>query len=306
MFRLIFWFMHDSIDNFFLISPMSLLAESELVLNPDGSVYHLHLLPENIADTIIVVGDPDRVHKVTQYFDTIEFETRKREFVTQTGICNNKRVTVLSTGIGTDNVEIVMNELDALVNIDLTTRQVRSQLKRLNIIRIGTSGSIQAHIPVGSLVTSVNAIGLDTLMHFYQLPQNEREKDICNALAQEAALHFTPYYAESSSELQKQYASDMIEGNTVTCPGFYAPQGRTIRFRTNNSQYLTSLSSFKYQDFQLTNMEMETAGYYAFGHILGHEVLSLNAILANRITNQFSQNPDKVVDTLIQKALSRL
>ncbi|MDJ1479521.1 nucleoside phosphorylase [Cytophagaceae bacterium YF14B1] len=285
---------------------MKSLAESELVLNPDGSVYHLNLSPEDISDLIIVVGDPGRVHKVTQYFDSVDFEMNKREFITQTGICNNKRVTVISTGIGTDNVEIVMNELDALVNIDLKTRQIKDKQRRLKIIRIGTSGSIQADIPVGSLVASVNAIGLDSLMYFYQFAQTPEEQAINKLLQQKLQLGFEPYCASGSQELLQQFAQDMIEGNTVTAPGFYAPQGRQLRIPSTNPKFLQELNYFHHNNFWLTNMEMETSGYYAFGRMLGHEVLSLNAILANRINNQFAKNPEKIIDDLIQKVISRL
>jgi len=285
---------------------MKPFAESELVLNPDNSVYHLNLSPEDIADTILVVGDPSRAHRVSQYFDSIDFEMNKREFITHTGTCNNKQVTVLSTGIGTDNVEIVMNELDALVNIDLSTRQVKEKLRRLKIIRIGTSGSIQADIPVGSLVVSTNAIGLDSLMYFYQLPQNEWEMEINHSLQEKIHLGFKPYCASGSEGLQNQFGYDMIEGNTITCPGFYAPQGRQLRLPIANSKLIQELNHFHMNNFWLTNLEMETAGYYAFGRLLGHDVLSLNAILANRITNDFAKNPEKIIDNLIQKVIERL
>ncbi len=285
---------------------MNPFAESELVLNPDGSLYHLNLLPEYIADTILVVGDPDRVHKVTHYFDSIEFEVNKREFVTRTGVCNHKRITVLSTGIGTDNVEIVMNELDALVNIDLKTRQLKDKLRRLKIIRIGTSGSIQADIPIGSLVASVSAIGFDSLMQFYKLAQTPQEQAINQLLQQELQLGFEPYCVSGSKELLAQFGYDIIEGITVTSPGFYAPQGRQLRASTVNPALLHAMSHFRYENLKLTNMEMETAGYYAFGRMLGHEVISLNAILANRINGKFAEKAEEIIDNLIQKVIARL
>lgn len=285
---------------------MNAFPESELILNRDGSVYHLNLLPEHIADTIITVGDPGRVHKVTKYFDTIDFEMNKREFITQTGTCNNKRITVISSGMGTDNVEILLMELDALANIDFKKRILKEKRKRLKIIRIGTSGSLQNSIPIDSSVVSNTAIGLDTLMCFYQLNQTQFETTITEQLQQKLSLPFQPYCVSGSTELKEQIASDMIEGNTVTCPGFYAPQGRRLRLELKIPSIIKDLNYFHVQDFWITNFEMETAGYYALGRLLGHEMLSLNAIVANRITNQFSKDPEKVIDSLIKKVLERV
>lgn len=285
---------------------MNIIPESELILNKDGSVYHLSLLPDQIADTIITVGDPGRVHKITQYFDDISFEMNKREFITQTGTINNKRVTVISSGMGTDNVEILMTELDALANIDLKKRKLREKRKKLNIIRVGTSGSLQADIPIDSIVACNAAIGLDTLMCFYHLPQSENELAITADLQKKLGLPFQPYCVSGSSDLKAQFAGDMIEGNAVTCPGFYAPQGRRLRFEPKISNLINELNHFHGHDFWLTNFEMETAGYYALGRLMGHQVLSLNAIVANRITNQFSKDPEKTIDALVKKVLERL
>jgi uridine phosphorylase len=285
---------------------MSIFPESELILNKDGSVYHLNLLPDHIADTIITVGDPGRVHKVSQYFDDIDFEMNKREFITQTGTYNNKRVTVISSGMGTDNVEILLTELDALVNLDLKKRTLKDKRKRLKIIRIGTSGSLQADIPIDSLVVSGSAVGLDTLMCFYNLPQNEHETAISQELQRVLQLPFLPYCVSGSVELKEQFGSDMIDGNTVTCPGFYAPQGRKIRLELKIPSLIKELNYFHAHDYWLTNFEMETAGYYALSRLLGHEMISLNAIVANRITNQFSRDADKTIDELVKKVLSRL
>lgn len=223
---------------------MNTFPESELILNKDGSVYHLNLLPEHIADTIITVGDPGRVHKVTKYFDDIDFEMNKREFITQTGTCNNKRVTVISSGMGTDNVEILMTELDALANIDLKKRVLKEKRRRLKIIRIGTSGSLQNSIPVDSCVVSNTAIGLDTIMCFYQLHQTHFENTITEQLQQKLSLPFQPYCVSGSAELKEQIAPDMIEGNTVTCPGFYAPQGRKLRLDLKNTFYFKRAQLF--------------------------------------------------------------
>jgi uridine phosphorylase len=282
------------------------IPESELILNRDGSVYHLNLLPEHISDTIIAVGDPGRVHKITQYFDSIDFEINRREFITQTGTFNKKRITVISSGMGTDNVEILLTELDALVNIDLKKRTVKDKHTRLNIVRIGTSGSLHADIPVDSLLASQAAIGLDTLMCFYALPQSDQEKDITRQLQDKLKLPFQPYCVHGSLQLKERLAFDMISGNTVTCPGFYAPQGRRLRLGLQIPTLINELTYFHPHDFWITNFEMETAGYYALGRLLDHQVLSLNAIVANRITNQFSKDPDKTIDTLVKKVLERI
>ena len=285
---------------------MTYYPESELILNRDGSIYHLNLNPEDIADTIITVGDPGRVHKVTQYFDDIEFEMNKREFITQTGTYNNKRLTVVSSGMGTDNIEILLTELDALVNIDLKKRTKKEKHKRLKIIRIGTSGSLQADLPVDSYVASATAVGLDALMVYYDLPQNEMENQITTNIQKAIELPFQPYCVSGSSELLKQLGHDMVEGNTVTCPGFYAPQGRKIRLTLKIPHLIKELNHFHLENFWLTNFEMETAGYYAMCQLLGHDVISLNAIVANRINQNFSKDPEKTIDTLIRRVLERI
>lgn len=285
---------------------MNFIPASELILNADQSIYHLNLLPEHIADTIIAVGDPERVSKVSQYFDNIEFSIQKREFITHTGSYKGKRLTVISTGMGTDNVEIFLTELDALVNIDLKNRQEKAIKTPLNIIRIGTSGTLCKDIAVGSELVSENAVGIDTLMCFYHLPQSAQQLSIGQALQKDLGLPFTPYCVEGSQKLYKQLAFDMIKGNTLTCPGFYAPQGRKLRADLIKPDYIELLKNFKVNDFALTNFEMETAGYYALGKILGHEVISLNAIVANRVTHEFATNADAVMDNLIRKVLDRL
>lgn len=282
------------------------IPESELIINKDGSIYHLNLLPEHIADTIITVGDPGRVHKITQYFDSIDFEMNKREFITHTGTFNKKRITVISSGMGTDNVEILLTELDALANIDLKKRQLKEKHTRLNIIRIGTSGSLHADIPVDSLLVSQAAIGLDTLMCFYQLPQSDLEIDISRQMQEKLNLPFQPYCVNGSEQLRERLAHDMRGGNTVTCPGFYAPQGRRLRLGLKLPTLINELAYFHPHDFWITNFEMETAGYYALGRLLDHQVLSLNAMVANRITNQFSKDPDKTIDMLVKKVLERI
>ncbi|HET8858700.1 nucleoside phosphorylase [Marivirga sp.] len=279
--------------------------ESELILNKDGSVYHLSLRPQDISDVILTVGDPSRVHKVSQYFDEVTFEMNKREFITHTGTYKGRKLTVMSTGMGTDNVEILMTELDALANINLKKRENKVKKKSLKIIRIGTSGGLQQDLPVDSLLASQFAIGIDTLMQFYHLERTEAESNVESALQLEIGLPFRPYCVEGSSSLLKHFSDGMNIGNTVTCPGFYAPQGRQLRTPIRFPNIAESLSMFHYGDLWLTNFEMETAGYYAMGRLLGHDVLSCNAIVANRMTHQFSKNSDKTIDTLIKMVLDK-
>ncbi|KAA9339662.1 phosphorylase [Hymenobacter busanensis] len=288
------------------------IANSELILNADGSIYHLNLLPDHISDTIITVGDPDRVAQVSRHFDSIETEISKREFVTHVGYYRGKRLTVVSTGIGTDNLDIVLNELDALVNIDFVTRQplpIEEHIK-LRIIRIGTSGTMQPDIPVGSHLVSEHAIGLESLMQFYPLVETGAEVEFATAVQQAVGLDYRPYCVLGSDLLREQLGVGMISGNTVTCPGFYGPQGRSLRLALRYPDLLERLRSVQYSNaegtFRLTNFEMETAGYYALGRMLGHEVVSLNAIVANRATGEFAERPDQVVNDLIAKTLERL
>lgn len=287
---------------------MPKFSEADLVLNRDGSVYHLSLLPKHIAETIITVGDPSRVNAVSQHFDTIDFEMNRREFITQTGLYKGKRLTVISTGIGTDNIEIFFTEIDALVNVDLKTREPKSRKKKLKIIRIGTSGALQEDIPVGSHLISDYAVGFDNLMTFYELRQDERERSIAEDIRKKAGLPFTPYLAKGSESLRKLIGEGMLIGNTVTAPGFYAPQGRVMRIPIKYPRLLDDLTAYhdKAADFWLTNFEMETAGYYAMARLLGHEVVSTNAIIANRAKGEFSQDPNAIVEKLIQTVLDRV
>ena len=282
------------------------ISETDLILNPDGGVYHLNLLPKNISDTIIAVGDPSRVYMVSQFFDEVEFEMNKREFITHVGKYKGKRITVISTGIGSDNVEIFFNELDALVNIDLKTREPKSRKKRLKVVRIGTSGALQEDIPVGTHLLSDYAVGLDNLMNFYDLPMDDFETGLAHDLQKKTGLPFMPYVVRGSEALRDQIENDMQIGNTVTCPGFYAPQGRELRLPIRFPKLLEDLNYYHKGDFWLTNFEMETSAYYAFSRLLGHEVLSANAIIANRIKNKFAKDPNKVVESLIKKVLDRI
>lgn len=282
------------------------IPESELIINPDGSIYHLNLKPEHLASTIIAVGDPDRVQKVSQYFDEIEFSISKREFVTHTGIYKGKRLTVISTGMGTDNIEIFMTELDALVNIDLTTRIPKDNQTSLDIIRIGTSGSMQEEIPSGSLLASVFGIGMDTLMTYYIANFSDFERMVSQRIQEKLDLPFTPYCVQGSQKLLNRLGKGLIHGNTVTCPGFFGPQGREVRLKPAIPNIIEQLSSLNLSGFKLTNFEMETAGYYAMGRMLGHEMLSLNAIVANRITQEFAKDSYNIMDQLIVQTLEKL
>ncbi|MBK5279464.1 MAG: nucleoside phosphorylase [Bacteroidia bacterium] len=282
------------------------ISETDLILNSDGSVYHLNLLPKHISETIIAVGDPNRVYMVSKYFDEVEFEMNKREFITHVGKFNNKRITVISTGIGTDNIEIFFTELDALVNIDLKTREPKARKKKLKIIRIGTSGALQEDIPLGTHLASDYAIGLDNLMNFYDLPMDDFEAGIAHDLHRKTGLPFMPYVVRGTQSLRQQIGFDMMDGNTVTCPGFYAPQGRELRLPLRFPKLLEDLNYYHKGDFWLSNFEMETSAYYAMARLLGHDVLSVNAIIANRIKNKFAKKPDTIVESLIKKVLERV
>jgi len=286
-----------------------MIKSSELILNPDGSVYHLNLKPENIAHDIIFVGDQNRVEKITKHFDSIEFSTQKREFKTQTGIYKGKRMSVMSTGIGPDNIDIVMNELDALVNIDLETRKPKQNLTSLNIVRIGTSGSLQADIPSDSFVMSQYGLGLDNMLRSYLID------DISEIEIEDAFINQTnwdlrkgrPYVIKGSEKLEKIFESDKIyKGFTGTAGGFYGPQGRVLRLEIQDNDLNRKMDSFNYKGTKMTNLEMETGAIYGLGKLLGHECLSLNAIIANRATGNFSADPYKAVDELIAYALDKL
>lgn len=286
-----------------------MIQSSELILNPDGSVYHLNLKPEHLAHDIIFVGDQNRVEKITQFFDSIEFSTQKREFKTQTGTYKGKRMSVISTGIGPDNIDIVMNELDALVNIDFETRQPKENLVSLNIIRIGTSGSLQADIPVDSIVMSKFGLGLDNMLRSYVIDE-VTHPEIEDAFVQQTNWDLKkgkPYVISCSEELEKLIESDQIfKGFTATAPGFYGPQGRVLRLPIQDSELNHKMDNFKFGENRITNLEMETAAIYGLSALLGHQALSLNAIIANRATGTFSEDPYKAVDTLIAYTLDKL
>mgnify|MGYP001816500036 CR=1 FL=1 len=286
-----------------------MLEASELILNADNSIYHLNLLPEDIADTIIVVGDQNRVARISKHFDTIEVKRERREFFTHTGTLNGKRFTVLSTGIGADNIDIVLNELDALVNIDFKTRTINEELKQLNIVRIGTSGAIQPDIPVDSFVLSEYALGFDGVLHYYE------HDGIVHEGFSEAFVEYTdwsnkkpwPYLVKSGSALRSKLSSNRIRyGVTITNSGFYGPQGRQLRLGLQDKTLNDKLTSFRYGDLRITNMEMESSAIYALSKLMGHQAVSLNCIIANRVLGEFSKTPLKTIDNLIAYTLEKL
>jgi uridine phosphorylase len=284
-----------------------MINESELILNADGSIYHLNLLPEDLAETVITVGDPDRVAKVSKYFDRIELKKGKREFITHTGYLGNKRLTVISTGIGTDNIDIVLNELDALANIDFANRTVKSTLSSLEIVRIGTSGAVQQDVEMGTILASAYGIGLDALMNYYQGAYDGEEQALQVELAGYfSALNLKPYVAKAGAGLLDRIAFDLPKGVTLTAPGFYAPQGRTVRSTNTIPNFIDLINSFQYKGQRFTNLEMETAGIYALANMFGHQALSINAILASRVDGRFSSAPEEVVDKAIQLVLERI
>jgi uridine phosphorylase len=283
------------------------IEASELVLNPDGSVYHLHLHPENISNNIIIVGDQDRVQEVSKHFDRIEFKASKREFVTHTGYIGKKRFTVLSTGIGTDNIDIVFNELDALINIDLKTREIKDELQHLTIVRVGTSGSLQRDIPVDSILLSSHGLGLDGLLNFYEYGQDEKEQAILALINKKVKLPFEAKLAAGSESLIKLFSSqDVKQGITLTSTGFYGPQGRMLRLQPKLHNFIDDLAALDLNGHRITNLEMETSGIYGLGKLLGHECLSVNAILANRQSKTFSTAPHKIVEKAILMTLENL
>ncbi len=288
---------------------MKRIPDSELIINPDGSVYHLCLKPEHVADNVIVVGDPGRVQRISNHFDTIEYQINNREFVTHTGTYKGTRFTVIATGIGTDNIDIVLNELDAAVNIDLQTKTVKEELRSLNIVRIGTSGALQPEIEIDSFLLSEKAMGFDGLMHFYSNKLGINEKEIADAFCAHANWNESlaqPYVVSASNILMEKLKENTSQGITATASGFYAPQGRVLRLQPEMPNYPETLSSFSHKNLKVTNFEMETSALYGLSKALGHHACTLCAIIANRKTKQFSKNHDLPIDRLILHVLNNL
>ena len=288
---------------------MEHIGSSELILNPDGSVYHINLKPEHVSTNVIFVGDPARVDRVAKHFQKIEFTTQKREFRTVVGEFKGRRFTVISTGIGPDNIDIVINELDALVNIDLKNRTKKERQKSLNLVRIGTSGSLQRDIPVDSMVLGKYGLGFEGLLHFYKA-EHIFEKEL-----QEAFVRHTnypenrslPYFVKNDSELESLLISEEVyTGITATAGGFYGPQGRVLRLELDRADMNEKIESFRFKDLRISNLEMETSAIYGLSKLLGHKAVSMNAIIANRADLTFSQDPYRTVDRLIEYTLNKL
>lgn len=286
------------------------IPESELVLNPDGSVYHLNLHPEQVADRVIVVGDPNRVKLISRQFDKIEHKISHREFITHTGEYRGKRITVIATGIGPDNIDIVLNELDAAVNIDLKERIIRKKKKSLDIVRIGTSGALQPDIAVDSFIVSAYGLGIDGLMNFYKFNHTPEERKIERAFVAQTGWHprlNKPYVVKGSAELVSRIGKGMQKGITVTAPGFYGPQGRTLRLLPAVKHLNEKLTAFSFaNNWRITNFEMETSALYGLGKALGHRCCTVCAIIANRVAKQYSQNSKKTIEQLIETVLERI
>jgi uridine phosphorylase len=288
---------------------MNKIGESELIINEDGSIFHLHLKPEHIADTIILVGDQDRVDMVSANFEKIEFKVQNREFRTHTGIFNGKRVSAISTGIGTDNIDIVVNELDAISNIDLTTRTIKKEHKKLRLVRIGTSGALQEDIPVDTPVITQESIGFDGLLNFYK-----NRDSISDIAAEEAFIKHTgwnkklaiPYFVQASKELVEKVGFDMVKGYTISAPGFYGPQGRVLRLPLGDENLNEKITAFRRNGLKINNFEMESSAIYGLSKLLGHEALTVCNIIANRIRKEYSSDYKKAVAKLILKVLERL
>lgn len=285
---------------------MNPIPESELIITPRGTIYHLDLAPEHLAPNIITVGDPDRVKEVSKHFDSITHRAQHREFVTHTGYIGGKHISVVSTGIGPDNIDIVFNELDALANIDFKTRTIKEQKTTLSIIRLGTCGGLQPDVPCDSMIVSSYAIGLDNLMHYYKLTNNPEETYLLNDFIAHTGLaqkNLVPYIAESAISLRRHFGSDYVHGITVTCPGFYGPQGRSLRLPVAFPHLIDALGTFSSKDTRITNFEMETSAIYGLGKLLGHKCLSVSAVVANRANKTFSKDGNKAVEKMIQRSL---
>ena len=282
------------------------IGASELIINPRGAVYHLDLRPEELADTIITVGDPGRVANVSQYFDEIEHRSAHREFITHTGYIGTKRISVMSTGIGPDNIDIALNEVDALVNIDFETRCINEIKKSVSVIRLGTCGSLQGEVGVDQLVAGTHGLGIDNLLHFYQPNNNNEELAILAAFEQHTnihAHHIKPYISSASAGLLKHFTEGYTHGITVTCPGFYGPQGRILRLPLRLPNLVDQMTSFRFGNHHIANFEMETSAIYGLCNLLGHQCLSINVIVANRVKKEYSKDGAKAIEHMIQKSL---
>lgn len=287
-----------------------MIPHSELIINTDGSIFHLHLKPENLAEKVILVGDPGRVDTISSFFSKIEFSVQNREFKTVTGWFNNKRITVLSTGIGTDNIDIVLNELDALVNIDLQTRTIKKQHKTLEFVRVGTSGGLQPDLPVNSFVVSAKSIGFDGMLNFYA-----NREQYCDLEFEKAFSDFTQwnkslpsfYVVDASETLASKFNEHpFIHGVTISAPGFYGPQGRVLRLPLAVPQLNSQIETFRFENQKITNFEMESSAIYGLSKMLGHEALAICLLIANRIAHKANESYHEEMKKLIALVLQRL
>lgn len=288
---------------------MEKIASSELIINPDGSIYHLHLRPQDIADTILLVGDPGRVEMISKHFSSIDVKIMNREFCTHTGYYNGKRITALSTGIGTDNIDIVLNELDALVNIDFETRMLKDTHKSLNLIRLGTSGALQGYVEVDSFLVSEKAIGFDGLLNFYaqrnEIAELEFEQTFIDFVNWNKNLP-SPYVVSASNELLAKLKGNNTVGVTISAPGFYGPQGRILRLPIIDPDINDKIEKFEYKNYKITNYEMESSALFGLSKLLGHHALTICVIIANRVNKSFSKDYKPKVAELIQYTLDKL
>lgn len=286
---------------------MHRIPESELILDSRGGIYHLGIRPDEIAPTVLLVGDPDRVKKVSQHFDSIEFQWQHREFITHTGHLGNTRLSVISTGIGPDNIDIAINEIDALVNIDFNTRMIKASLSSFNLIRLGTSGSLQFDIPVDSFVAGTHGLGFDNVMHFYEKHNTVAEQELLEAFKIHTGLtsgNVLPYLYDASPALLQIFKKGYTQGITIGCPGFFGPQGRILRLPLAYPGLVEKLSHFKHNEHYISNFEMESSAIYGLGRLLGHQCISLNVIVANRVVKEFSKDSSRAVENLIQHSLN--
>ena len=287
---------------------MDRIKESELIINTDGSIYHLNLKPGDIAENVILVGDPGRVPKVSKYFDEVFKISQNREIVAHTGKFNGRNISVISTGMGTDNIDIIMNELDALVNIDFETRQIKSKLTSLNIVRLGTSGAIQADIPLNIPAVSTHGLGMDGLLKFYA-SQDVIHPELSEEFIRQTSWHPDlpyPYFVACSDKLLQKVGHGLLSGITATAPGFYGPQGRVLRIGLNHPDLMDKMQKFSINDQRIINFEMETSALYGLGKLLGHNTLTVCAVIANRALNTYSSNYHPAIDELIKLVLNRL
>ncbi|MDR1743064.1 MAG: nucleoside phosphorylase [Dysgonamonadaceae bacterium] len=288
---------------------MRIIPESELIINPDGSAFHLHIKPEQLSDKIVMMGDPDRVTLAASLFDSIECDIRSREFHTVTGTCKGKRITALSHGIGTDNIDIVLTELDALANIDFATRTVKENFTQLTMVRVGTSGGMQPHTPVGSYVVSEKSIGLDGLLHYYAGSRAICEEDFEEAFLKQvnwSPYHCSPYVVSADEELVDRIGFDMIRGVTASAIGFYGPQGRFVRMPLADPDLNAKIEAFRFGDYSITNYEMESSALAGLGKLMGHKAMTVCTIIANRVALESNANYKGSIEELLKIVLARI